>query len=79
MGNVTPAKVAPKEPNIETKLMIIGSLGYNENINIEMEHVAKMKRILTIIIVMIFDLRLKSNMLNINMLANMAIMEKIII
>lgn len=42
-GKVTPAKVAPKEPNIEMKLMMTGRLGYIEKMKSEMEQVANMK------------------------------------
>ena len=76
-GKVTPAKVAPNEPNIEMKLMIIGRLGYIEKRNIETEHVAIMKRIQMIIGIKTFELRLKSMKLNISILANMAMMENI--
>ena len=76
-GKVTPAKVAPNEPNIEMKLMIIGRLGYIEKRNIETEHVAIMKRIQMIISIKTFELRLKSMKLNISILANMAMMENI--
>ena len=76
-GKVTPAKVAPNEPNIEMKLMIIGRLGYIEKRKIETEHVAIMKRIQMIISIKTFELRLKSMKLNISILANMAMMENI--
>ena len=71
-GKVTPAKVAPNEPNIEMKLMIIGRLGYIEKRNIETEHVAIMKRIQMIISIKTFELRLKSMKLNISTSAKMA-------
>ena len=77
-GKVTPAKVAPNEPNIETKLMIIGKLGYIENRKSEMEHVASMKRTQTDITENILELKLNSKTLNISTLANIAMMENII-
>ena len=49
-GKVTPAKVAPNDPNIEMKLMIIGKLGYNEKMKSETEHVAQMNKTQTMII-----------------------------
>ena len=71
-GKVTPAKVAPNEPNMEMKLMIIGRLGYKEKINNDIEHVAVTKRIHVDIIENILELRLKFNRLNINTFANIA-------
>lgn len=77
-GKVTPAKVAPNEPNIEMKLMIIGRLGYMEKMKSEIEQVAKMKRMQIDIMENIFELRLKPKVLNINILANIAMKENII-
>ena len=71
-GKVTPAKVAPNEPNIEMKLMMIGKLGYIEKRNSDIEHVAVTKRIHVDIIENILELRLKFNRLNINTFANIA-------
>ena len=76
-GKVTPAKVAPKEPNIEMKLMIIGNLGYIEKMKSETELVAEMKMIHTIIIKNIFERRLNPMILNIRKLAKNAIAENI--
>ena len=78
MGKVTPAKVAPNEPNIEMKLMIIGKLGYIEKRKIAMEHVASMKRTHTAIIEKMLELKSNSNTLNISTLANIATDENII-
>ena len=76
-GKVTPAKVAPSEPNIETKLMIIGNWGYIEKIRSETEHVAITKKMLIIINEMIVFVE---TILFISIiLANMAIEENIII
>ena len=77
-GKVTPAKVAPNEPNIEMKLMMIGSWGYIENKKSAMEHVASMKRTQTAIIEKMLELRLKSKTLNISTLANIAMTENVI-
>ena len=73
-----PAKVAPNEPNIEMKLMIIGKLGYIEKRKSEIEQVARIKRMQTIIIENKLELKLKSKILNISILAKIAMQEKII-
>ena len=71
-GKVTPAKVAPNEPNIEMKLMIIGRLGYIEKRKSETEHVAMMNRKQTAIIETMLACKSKSMMSNISTSAKMA-------
>ena len=77
-GKVTPAKVAPNEPNIEMKLMMIGSWGYIENKKSAMEQVASMKSTHTAIIEKMLELSWKSKTLNISTLANIAMIENVI-
>ena len=58
--------------------MIIGKLGYIEKRKSEIEQVARIKRMQTIIIENKLELKSKSKILNISILAKIAMQEKII-